>query len=179
MKIAIPQNGRIDQNILEFIRKALTKAFPQINVIILKEIVEPSPKAFDATRRQYYSSLLLMLVREHSKKTDADKTLGVIDLDLFVPQLNFVFGEAESPGKAAVVSLARLHPEFYGNHPDESLFLERAAKEAVHETGHTFGLAHCSDPSCAMSFSNSIHEVDLKGPTFCPKCSSRLARATG
>ena len=176
MKIAILQMGKIEQNILEFIRKNLARAFLRTEVMILNGIVVLSPEAFDAPRKQYYSSLLLMLVREYARKTDADKTLGVTNADMFMPQLNFVFGEAESPGKAAIVSLARLDPEFYGIRRDESLFLERAAKEAIHETGHTFGLSHCSDPSCVMSFSNSIYEVDFKRPEFCPKCSTRLIK---
>ena len=117
-----------------------------------------------------------MLAREYARRTNTDKTLAITHADLFVPQLNFVFGEAESPGKVAAVSLARLRPEFYGSSADDSLFLARAAKEAIHETGHTFGLAHCSDPSCVMSFSNSIREVDHKRPEFCAQCSAQLAK---
>jgi archaemetzincin len=89
--------------------------------------------------------------------------------------VNFVFGEAELSGKAAIISLYRLKPEFYGEPVNQTLFLERAAKEAVHEIGHTLGLTHCSNPSCVMSFSNTIRAVDTKKREFCPKCSKHLS----
>ena len=42
----------------------------------------------------------------------------------------------------------------------------RAAKEAVHEIGHTFGLVHCPDRRCPMSL--SIDLADLDGKTAEP-----------
>jgi archaemetzincin len=174
MKIAILQIGKIEQNVLEFIRENLSKAFAMAEIVILKDAMPLGPAPYDSVRKQYYSSLLLMLIREYTRKTEAVKILGIIDADLFVPELNFVFGEAESPGKAAIVSLCRLKPEFYGDQVNRTLFLERAAKEAIHETGHTFGLSHCPNSSCVMSFSNTIHAVDGKKLEFCSKCSTRL-----
>jgi archaemetzincin len=176
MKIAILQIGKIEKNILEFIRGNIAKAFPKTEIVILKETMPLTLEPYDSTRKQYYSSLLLMLIREYARKTNVDKILGIINADLFVPQLNFVFGEAESPGKVAIVSLHRLRPEFYGDRVNDALFLERAAKEAIHETGHTFGLPHCPDSSCVMSFSNKIHMVDEKKREFCSKCSARLLK---
>jgi len=45
-------------------------------------------------------------------------------------------------------------------------------KEAVHEVGHTLGLAHCTNSSCVMFFSNSILDTDRKKSAFCEKCST-------
>ena len=67
----------------------------------------------------------------------ADRVLGITNVDLYVPHLNFVFGEAECPGKAAIISLYRLEPEFYGQSPNTKLFAQHSVKEAVHEIGHT------------------------------------------
>jgi len=176
MEISILRIGQTEQDALESVQKNLAEAFPKAQTVILKDVMGLAPKAYDAKRKQYYSSLLLTLIREYAEKIDADRILGITNVDLFVPRLNFVFGEAENPGKVAIVSLYRLRPEFYGDRADRTLFLERAAKEATHELGHAFGLSHCSNPLCVMSFSNTIHAVDNKKREFCPKCSLQLFR---
>jgi len=56
------------------------------------------------------------------------------------------------------------------------LFARRAATEAVHELGHSYGLAHCDDRGCVMWFSNSLAETDRKGPRFCPAHAAELRR---
>jgi archaemetzincin len=87
---------------------------------------------------------------------------------------NFIFGLAQLRGRVALVSTRRLDPTFYGEKPSPGLFLERVVKEAIHELGHTFGLGHCADPRCVMSFSNSISDVDAKSAAFCPDCKKKL-----
>ncbi|RLF28477.1 MAG: hypothetical protein DRN14_04130, partial [Thermoplasmata archaeon] len=76
------------------------------------------------------------------------KVVGVVEEDVTVSGLNFVFGLAELEGSAAVVSVYRLRSA------SASVLRERLLKEVVHELGHTFGLRHCPNPSCVMSFSN-------------------------
>ena len=101
-----------------------------------------------------------------------EKILGIVDHDLFVPELNFVFGQADL--KAAVISLPRLRQTFYRSPEDPNLFPQRVFTEAVHELGHTYGLEHCGNSQCVMFFSNSIVVTDRKGPEFCKKCKSLL-----
>ena len=102
--------------------------------------------------------------------------LGVTGVDLAAPGLNFVFGLADPRNRTAVISLARLYPEFYGQPRDPQRFKARAVKEAVHELGHLLGLGHCPDPACIMFFSNSLADTDRKGPGFCERCQKRLEK---
>jgi archaemetzincin len=110
-------------------------------------------------------------VHRHAvKEKDLTRVLGIVDVDIFVQQLNFVFGEAECPGKAALISLWRLRPEFYEAPSNTKLLVDRTTKEAIHELGHTLDLRHCPDLFCVMHFSNSIFETDRKQSLFCSKC---------
>ncbi len=130
---------------------------------------------YNKKRKQYHSTLILDEIRKGIPK-DALKVLGIADEDLYVPSLNFVFGEADLDGSAAVISLARLKQDFYGLEPDEALFEKRTLKEAVHELGHCFGLRHCSDPRCVMHFSNSLQDTDIKSSSFCSICEKKLRK---
>jgi len=98
--------------------------------------------AYDARRNQYYSTAILQ--RMLSLASDAQTTcLGVTHLDLFIPILTFLFGEAQLSGRCALVSIHRLREEFYGLPPNSNLLWERLVKESVHELGHVVGLRHC------------------------------------
>lgn len=130
-------------------------------------------QAFNATRGQYNSSVILGKISKSYRNFAVDRILAVVDVDLYVPNLNFVFGEAECPGFAALISTFRLKPEFYG-YGDDTLYVSRVEKEAVHELGHTVGLKHCSNPRCVMRFSNSILDTDRKNDRFCSVCDSLL-----
>jgi archaemetzincin len=129
--------------------------------------------AFDANRNQYGSiPVLEMLAR--CAPADARKLLAVTERDLFIPVLTFVFGQAQLGGAVGVVSLARLRQEFYGLPPNREVLLGRAVKEALHETGHMFGLVHCADRSCAMSLATNVRQIDMKQAAFCAACAARL-----
>jgi archaemetzincin len=128
-------------------------------------------QAYDPERKQYHSSKLLTSL----KKLERDeRVVGVADVDLYVPRLNFVFGEADVVSGTAIVSLCRLRQEYYGLAPDDALFLKRATKEIVHELGHTCGLGHCSNNKCVMHFSNSLADTDLKEAHFCSMCRPKI-----
>src|ERR1039457_2074192 len=121
--------------------------------------------AYDAGRRQYGSIGVLQMVARLCPD-DGAKLLAVTDRDLFVPVLTFVFGQAQLGGRVGVISLARLRQEFYGLAPSREIFLERAYKEALHATGHLFGLVHCAERKCAMSLATAVRQIDLKDDAF-------------
>jgi len=172
MRVAVLRIGEVDADIVRHVQNGLGKAFPQTECVVLDDVLALPEEAYSASRNQYHSTFILSRISRYVKKVDAriDLVLGVVDVDLYVPRLNFVFGEAECPGKAAIISLFRLKPQFYGRLEDRGLLLERSLKEAVHEVGHTLGLSHCGNPTCVMFFSNSIFDTDKKGWTFCEKC---------
>jgi len=179
MKLAVLCIGNVDAEAVRHVLDGLSQVFSEVECT-LSESVMPIPKeAYNQERRQYHSTRILAKMIEYVEKSDIDSVLGVTTVDLYVPSLNFVFGEAHCPGKVAIISLFRLTPEFYGQSADKQLFYERAVKEAVHEVGHTMGLGHCKNSSCVMFFSNSILDTDRKESTFCEKCSSFIARLVG
>ncbi|MDZ7261830.1 MAG: archaemetzincin family Zn-dependent metalloprotease [candidate division KSB1 bacterium] len=129
----------------------------------------------DSLRNQYNSTWILSQILERVPE-EACKVLAVTSVDLYIPVLTYVFGEAQLDGKAAVVSTYRLRDELYGLPPNPQGLKERLAKEAVHELGHTFGLLHCRDPQCVMYTSTYAEEIDFKPVNFCKNCAELLGR---
>ena len=125
--------------------------------------------AFNLTRQQYHSTqILASLVRRATP--GSRRLLGVTPVDLYIPILTFVFGEAQLQGNCALVSTHRLRQEFYGLPADAALFRSRLLKEAVHELGHTLSLSHCENYECVMSPSHGVEWIDLKTWHFCSQC---------
>lgn len=162
--------GQIQREILDFLRIELTQIFGFEAKISKAESIPQY--AFDPKRRQYHSTKILEWLKNIPVMNT--RIQGIVDLDLYVPELNFVFGEADVAHGVCIISLVRLRQEFYGLPKNENLFLERALKEAVHELGHTYRLGHCGDTRCIMHFSNSLQDTDIKGPDFCPRCKLKL-----
>ena len=137
---------------------------------------EPEPKfAFNITRQQYLSTEILASMMKRSVP-DSWRLLGVTLVDLYIPILTFVFGEAQLRGNCALLSAHRLREEFYGLPANEVLFHDRLLKEATHELGHTLTLAHCDDYQCVMSASHGVEWIDLKTSHFCNECRSVVQR---
>ena len=129
--------------------------------------------AWDARRGQYLGGRVLCEL-DGCRPADAGRLLAVTEVDLFIPMLTFVFGQAQLGGTLALVSLARLRQEFYGLPSDPELLRERAVKESLHELGHTFGLLHCNEAACTMSLATGIRQLDVKGGGYCAGCAALL-----
>lgn len=161
-------------HLLDALRTCLEQSFGGDSAVHLPTF-DPE-QTFEPARGQYNSrALLALLLREPIDETR--RVLGVCGVDLFIPVLTYVFGEAQLDGRAAVVSAHRLRPEMYGLPPDLGLLDQRLRKEAVHELGHTYGLLHCADSSCVMHSSTYVEEIDLKLVRFCRRCTARVRAA--
>lgn len=173
--LAVVAIGPPDEEVLAAVGGAVASAFGR-PVERLPALPEPEG-AFDAGRGQWSApDMLRALLR--ARPPSAERILGVTARDLFVPVLSFVFGQAQMDGPTAVISLARISQAFSGLPEDRPLLLSRARKEALHELGHTFGLVHCPDPSCPMSLSVGVVQVDRKGEAFCASCAALVRERT-
>ncbi len=148
----------------------ITETFPHVDVRVAQTIAD-APEAYDSRRNQYHSTRILTLLENYVRKMQLDKLLGVASFDLYVPEMNFVFGEARSPGRVGVISTYRLKPK---NRNETDLLRSRVVKEAVHEIGHMMDLKHCSSPTCVMNFSETLRDTDNKSYDFCETCKSQL-----
>lgn len=150
--------GEVDEDVLEKIRHTLHVTF-HLDVQVLESREAPY-FALSNYRHQFSAPAI---IRRVSGLVDHEtaKLIAVTPFDLFAPRTNFVFGEAQISGPAAVISLYRLIDD------DREKYLSRVGKEAVHEIGHTFGLDHCDSKKCVMQFSHNLTDADLKPETFC------------
>jgi archaemetzincin len=164
--------GDVDREILDYLTLTLPGTFG-VRCVEIAEKLDPAP-AYNSARRQYHSTQLLQHLYDMGDPTSCGKILGVTEVDLFIPIFTFVFGEAQVGGTCALMSAHRLQQRFYGLPDDRARLLERAEKEATHELGHAYGLAHCRSLECVMRFSNSVEEVDLKAIDFCRLCEANL-----
>ena len=165
--------GTVPEIALDWIENAAAEWFP-LPIRRLPPLSLPDA-AYDRKRGQYQSVEIMKMLAQNAPP-DATRVLGVTDVDLSIPMLTFLFGQANLDGPIAVVSLCRLHQEFYGLPENENLLRERTVKEVLHELGHTFGLAHCSDPKCAMSLATHIELVDGKEEQYCVRCGMCLVQ---
>lgn len=89
---------------------------------------------------------------------------------------NFVFGQASLEDRIGVWSLYRMSET--SDEEGYRLALLRTMKIATHETGHMFGILHCTAWQCNMCGCNSRSEADRHPLWCCPECDAKLCMAT-
>jgi len=158
-----------DDSLLDGVRRTIDRVFG-VRARVEHHSDRPT-HAFDPRRGQHSSTQILKWLVGRSSGNR--RTLAVTDVDLFIPVLTFVYGEAQLGGSVAVVSTARLTSS-PGPERERGLFENRVIKECIHELGHTFGLIHCDAAECVMSRSVNLIEVDAKLTTLCGDCYSHF-----
>ena len=124
--------------------------------------------AYHEDRDQYHSTAILEKLTALSPP-HVVKVLGIAQVDLFIPILTHVFGEAQLGGTACVVSTFRLNESRSGL-TIAPRYMERIVKEAIHELGHTFNLRHCPEHTCIMHYCRNEEDVDRKSGQLCRYC---------
>jgi len=169
--IAISPVGDFEDRLFEAIGREVNRifGFPTKVTPLLPDV----SFAYDENRDQYNSTLLLDELSK-SAATNSFKILAVTAVDLFIPILTYVYGEAQLGGRASIISTHRLGEAISPVKPEESL-VSRVCKEAVHELGHAFNLRHCDDSSCIMHYCRCIEDVDKKSEQLCRYCKILLS----
>ena len=140
-------------------------------------ILSPKPmpqNTYNEERKQYNGSQILDGLIPSVPK-DALALSAITMQDLYVPELNFVFGVASLSERVGVYSLARYD---WGG-ANEKIFLRRSINVMAHEIGHVFGMNHCIFYDCVMCGSNSLAETDRRSSFLCPLCLDKLQWCLG
>jgi len=133
-------------------------------------------EAYNAASNQYYAVPILAKL-ELLKGAEEEIILAVTDEDLYIPNQNFVFSQANSVGKTAIVSTFRIKPEYYGLPEEEDLLKSRLLGASLHEIGHVLGLRNCGN-DCVMRSIGNVHELDRRAEGYCPSCLLNLTLPT-
>ena len=159
------QTGRIEKEIERVFH------FP----VLLIECNLDISQFYNPARRQYDANGIMKIV-SNSYLPGSFKIMGIFRVDLYIPILTYIFGQAELKGSTGVASLYRLRNELYGLEPDSGQLTERFSKVTIHELGHMFGLIHCNSPVCIMRSSTYVEDLDQKEIRFCHSCQAELNR---
>ena len=164
--IVISPIGNLDTSLLKQISVGVTRRFGYRTEIV--HLLQDLGFALDPPRNQYHSTSILEKLSGLAPD-NALKVLAICKVDLFIPILTHVYGEAQLGGKASIISTHRLKErESPANNP--KIYKGRIVKEAIHELGHSFGLRHCPDHSCIMHYCRTVKDVDRKSDQLCRYC---------
>jgi archaemetzincin len=170
--IALIPIGNLEERLIRSLVSPLSATFGR-SVVAHKSL--PVPKyAYNPSRTQYHSAAILKRV-ELMRQKQWDSAIGIVDVDLFVPEVPFIFGEADRSTRSAIISLTRLRPEVGSQESRFETLSKRLLSEAIHQMGLIRGLAHCPNNRCVMFLSSTVQDTDKKGVQFCANCRKRLA----
>jgi archaemetzincin len=171
--VGVLRLGAVGEAVSNIVAANLQQVF-RVPVDILP--ARPTPEfAYSERRKQYHAALILKKLAE-SRRPHA-RILAIVSVDLFIPVLTHVFGEAQMGGRVAVVSLHRLKQKEEGSRASLDIFYDRAVKVAIHEIAHTFDLVHCSQAECIMRVSSGLSDLDALPLFFCEYCQAFLEEA--
>ncbi len=171
IKILIETNQH--RQIAEYLQEYFRRIFyVQTSIEIARINVK---RYYNYLRKQYNAEKILAYLKKGFAARENRRIVAILPYDAYVEGLNFVFGIAEE-NWGGIVFTYRLNPQLYGQPFHPIIFYVRIFKIALHEFGHSIGLAHCNNPSCVMWFDNSIEDVDRKSLNYCIRCRIEISR---
>jgi archaemetzincin len=173
--ILLISQGNFEKDFLEKIAKDVEREYH--SPVDLEESHIDLSGFYDPTRRQYDGNVLLKKI-DSLYPVQSVKKVGLFRVDLFIPILTYIFGQATFRGSTGIASIYRLRNEQYGMRKDEALLLDRFSKVVIHELGHTFGLVHCLIPNCVMRSSTYVEDIDQKSHHLCGQCRDKIIQTT-
>ena len=169
-----PDQEKIVALTTEFLEAYFDLPVKRLDAIGLDVVPEEARRTSQWGERQLLTTHILYKVLKPRLPADAAAVLGLTAEDLWPGKgWNFVFGQASLSERVGVWSLCR-----YGNpaRGDEAFarVLLRTIKTATHETGHMFGMEHCTAFECNLCGSNSLEESDKRPLSACPECMAKI-----
>jgi archaemetzincin len=171
MTIALVTFGYFEPSLIENVIIAVQNEYHC--TVIQKDAFIDLSDFFDSSRRQYHGDKILKSIMLHQVHSHS-KVIGLLQVDLFIPILTFIFGQAQLNGTYGIASSYRLNSSLYGMPRDDEKMVERFIKEIIHEIGHTFGLIHCLEQQCVMRSSTYVEDIDQKEKHLCTQCRLKL-----
>lgn len=110
--------GKMQPSLLEHLRRSIPRCFG-VRAEILRFELDRNP-AYHVERQQYHSSELLQRMQALAG-ADRWRLIGITGVDLYIPILKYVFGEAQMGRPCAIVSFHRLRQEYYGLDRNDAL----------------------------------------------------------
>jgi len=169
--ILLISHGIFENDFLEKLAREVTHEF--LFPVYIEESHIDLNEFYDPMRRQYDGNKILKEI-DLMPSSQYVKKVGLFRVDLFIPILTYIFGQATLSGRTGIASLYRLRNEQYGMKKDEDLLFDRFRKVVIHELGHTFGLIHCHTPTCVMRSSTYVEDIDQKSNNLCNRCRTTI-----
>jgi len=133
----------------------------QIDAEQMKDKLMRMPPKFNPDESKYLVKTLVYNWRVYITSTD-----------LFVDDLNFLFGMGCFETRTCIISSRRYQDRY--NDMKSPKFFRNLSQTIVHEMGHNLVLEHCKTYECMMNGRNTIEEAEQDPPDFCPRCLSKL-----
>ena len=159
-----------DTSLINMISREINRIFNHRTEIV--SLLKDVNFALDPVRNQFHSTSILEKL-ERLSPINSMKVVGIAMVDLFIPILTHVYGEAQLGGKTCIVSTYRLK-EGLSLRNSIHIYHNRITKEVIHELGHTFNLRHCPDNFCIMHYCRTVRDVDGKSDQLCRYCKTLL-----